>query len=286
MRKIVWLASYPKSGNTWLRILLANYRSESAEAADINALGDASGFARAAFDARLGIKSATLPVRTVERFRPEIYRAIARDGTAPMPIKIHDRWRRTDRGEPVFPAEISIGAIYILRNALDVAPSAAHHWGLSLEASVDRMADEAVTLAGETTGLSPTLPQPMGGWSGHIRSWIDESGLPVLLVRYEDLLADTAGELARIVAFCGLQVDAARIDHAVGHSRFDALRAQEGDTGFREHSAKARGSFFRQGRAGGWRDALPAPLVRRLIDTHGDMLCRFGYLDDKGNPVS
>jgi len=63
------------------------------------------------------------------------------------------------------------------------------------------------------------------------------------------------------------------------------VQARERETGFAERSNKASGGFFRKGRVGGWREELSPAQVRRLVDAHGDVMTRFGYLDACGVPL-
>ena len=78
MGDLVWLASYPKSGNTWFRILLANLLDGADGPIDINGITTgviASG--RWAFDDVLGVPSADLTADEVDALRPAVFRAIA-----------------------------------------------------------------------------------------------------------------------------------------------------------------------------------------------------------------
>lgn len=119
-------------------------------------------------------------------------------------------------------------------------------------------------------------------------SWL-ESGLPLHLVRYEDMLADPQGTLGGVLRFLEIEPDPARLAKAVEHARFGRLRAEEKRVEFRERQPTAP-SFFRSGTAGDWRKALSPELVRALVDAHGPVMARFGYLDEareflRGAPV-
>lgn len=286
MAEIFWLASYPKSGNTWLRILLANLRAGGE--ADINALaqyGMSGAFSRVVFDQYCGFKSSNLPVAVYERLRPQIFRVLAGQVPIPLVLKVHDAWRLTAKGEPLFPPDITAGAIYIVRNVLDIVPSAADHWNIDCAESARRLCDGSFALMGDPAVLAPGLRQVMGSWSDHVASWVDRSGLRLLVVRYEDLLADTAAVLANVVAFLGWSVDEPAIRRAVEMSSFTRLQQRERDGGFRERPVQARSLFFRQGLSGAWREELTPDLVRLLIDTHGATMRCFGYLDANGEPT-
>jgi aryl sulfotransferase len=286
MANLTWLASYPKSGNTWMRILLANARAGGP--VDINNLsrhGMPGGFSRAMFDRYCGLKSSTLPASVVERLRPDVYRTVAARATAPLVLKVHDAWRATARGEPLFPADVTAGVIYVLRNVLDVAASAADHWGVDCATAVTRLCDPDLGRESGGDALLPGVRQILGSWSSHIESWVDRSGLPLLLVRYEDMIADTEDALDRVIAFQRWDIDRETITQAVINSRFTHLQGSERASGFRETSRKARTLFFRRGHVNSWRDELAPDLVRRLVDAHGDMMRRFGYLADGGYPL-
>jgi len=284
MSRIVWLASYPKSGNTWVRALVTNYRRHEQAPADINRLdGGPIASARLGFDEWVGVEASALREHVVDRLRPEVYRRLASSAEAPLFLKVHDAWRRTDNDEPMFPPDATLGVVYIVRNPLDLVMSLANHHGMAPEAAVRRLCDRDPKASDSAVGLRHQLPQRLGSWSEHVRSWVDESGLPVEVVRYEDLAADAVAALERVVRFCGLDGNRdgscpARLAKAVAFSDFAELSRQERESGFNERPQTAR-TFFRRGRVAGWREELGPSLVRQLVDAHGPTMERFGYLD-------
>jgi aryl sulfotransferase len=273
---IVWLASYPKSGNTWLRVLLTNYLSDASEPADINKLsGGPIAGARRNFDEWAGVEGSALDANVIDRLRPEVYRRLARDADETLFVKVHDAWMRVDTGEPMFPADVTLGVVYIIRNPLDLAASCAHHWGTSIAAAVETLCDGA----GSPTkcNLTGQLRQRLGSWGEHVRSWVDDSGTPLHVVRYEDLSIDPCGFFGGVVKFCGLDYDEDLVKKAVAFSSFGELQRQEASSGFQERSPAAPGGFFRRGETGSWRDELPGDLADRLTAAHHETMRRFGY---------
>ena len=103
-----------------------------------------------------------------------------------MRLKVHDAYLLTDLGEPLFPADVSRGVIYLVRDPRDIAVSYAHHCGIPPAASVKRINNPVAGLARKHPWLQVT--QRVGGWSNHVRSWADQADIPILVVRYEDLL--------------------------------------------------------------------------------------------------
>lgn len=286
MAEIVWLASYPKSGNTWMRILLNNYLNDGSEPVDINNLkGGPIACARFWFDEWVGVEASSLDDKTIERLRPGVYRCLARAEKETLYMKVHDTWRLTDRGEGLFPADCTAGVVYILRNPLDMAASSSNHWSVSLEQAVESLCLKEFTLARSIGGLCDQLEHKLGNWSEHIASWLDNSGLPVHLVRYEDLKRNPVHFFGEVVRFCGLPYDVERVRRSVAFSDFSELQRQERENDFCERPTQTQGGFFRKGQVGGWREELPAHLVMRLIDVHGETMRRFGYLDENYQPV-
>lgn len=277
-RAIDWLASYPKSGNTWLRLLLANYFSESDAPHDINAPGVTRGVAgsRWLFDTMLGVSSSDLLPAEIQALRPQVYTVLAQRSDARLWLKAHDQHARTADGGWLFPRDCSGVAVYIVRNPLDVAVSNAFHDGHGdMARAVDKLCDATMTIAGRDT---LQLPQMIGDWSDHVTSWVDQRDIPVLVVRYEDMLADTAHALDRVLAFARPQLarDPALISRAVRGSHIAVLQAAEDARGFRETPPGAA-RFFRKGRAGDWRNHLTPAQVIRIRDRHLAAMQRFGY---------
>jgi aryl sulfotransferase len=289
MGHIYWLASYPKSGNTWMRILLTNYLRNATEPANINDLdGGPIASARGTFDEYVGIEASDLSQSEIERYRPYVYehlssehaRILAKRPNLPPPfLKVHDAYTYTSEGKPLLSKAATAGAVYIVRNPLDVAVSFAHHNNSSPELTVKHMADETFCFVDNPGKLHNQLRQKLLTWSGHVQSFLNEPDVRVLVVRYEDMLADTKKELSRVLAFAGLSQDDERMERAVRFSSFETLKGQENQHGFKEKMPKAK-SFFRSGTAGSWQDVLTADLQDQLAASHREVMQQFGYLPE------
>ncbi len=273
---IVWLASYPKSGNTWLRAVLTSYLREDGGPVSINDLvGHRIHNTRKLFDELLGLPSSDLTEREVRRLRPALHELIAEEFPHPTFIKVHDACIRIEAG-PLFPPAATAGAVCLVRNPLDVAVSYAHHQQWSIDRTIEAMNLGEAARGRHPGSLHTSFSETMLSWSANVASWAD-ADLPVCLSRYEDLLSEPMQAFGAIVRFAGLDWSAARLARAIDHARFDRLQDQERDEGFRERQPTAP-SFFRSGRSGGWRRALTPKQVRALVGAHGAVMERFGYL--------
>ena len=275
---VVWLASYPKSGNTWLRAVLTAYvRADNAPPL-INALiGSSIAISRDAFDEGLGLKSSDMTPDEVLRYRPLFHAMLAEELPSPAFVKVHDHNLRLPRGAALFPESATSGVVYLVRNPLDVAVSYAHHSNVSIDDTVRWMNNPRAAESSGASRITPRLPEPLTTWINHTASWLDQEELPLYVARYEDLLADPHAAFGRIVRFAGLEWDGARLARAIDRSAFSSLRAEEAKSGFREKQPTAP-SFFRAGVAGSWRTTLSQRQIRALVDAHGPMMERLGYL--------
>lgn len=274
---IMWLASFPKSGNTWLRAFLANYLTKARQPVPINRLGQ-----YAYTDAHVwpyerlsGKSAAALTEQEIDTLRPRVHEMLASGGKHVALVKTHSMLGMVG-GTPTITPAVTFGAIYVVRNPLDVVASYADHYGHSLEAAVEGMAADQAWIAANAT----LVRQHTSSWSGHVRSWLEAEGLHRHVVRYEDMTAKPEQTFAGILKFMRTPVDKDLLTRAIRFSSFRELARQEAGEPFIERSA--RGSrFFREGRAGGWREVLPPALVEAVVDRHRDVMARFHYLPDE-----
>jgi hypothetical protein len=277
MSGILWLASYPKSGNTWLRAFLANYLADTSSPVDINSLPDfAHGDMRAEYYAQVaGRTAAELAWPDINALRPQVHRFLAGSRPGLVFVKTHTLLTTID-GVPTITPDATAGAIYVVRNPFDVAVSFAHHYGLSIDEGVRALCLSELRIEPK----AGHIPQLVSDWSSHLESWIRPPGLQRLIVRYEDMLASPQGTFGKVLEFLHLPKDRERLKRAIRHSSFRVLAEQERKRGFVERSRNAE-RFFRKGGAGSFRDDLSEQQVAALVDRHRSMLREQRYLDDQ-----
>ncbi|MDP9054710.1 MAG: sulfotransferase domain-containing protein [Acidobacteriota bacterium] len=273
MSGILWIASYPKSGSTWLRAFIANLRQEGGEIADINHLGIPTAANRRLFYETAGIEASDLTDEEVARLRPEIYRYLATTSQQQVILKIHDARTNSEKAS-LIPSDVTIGAVYILRNPLDVAVSFAHHASESIEWAITTMGCATAAFSSDTPIRN--LNQRLLTWSEHVLSWVDRPPFPVHVVRYEDLHQQPTQAFTQVARACALSTDERRIQQAIRNSTFASLRAQEQARDFIERPPATQ-AFFREGKADGWRKTLSETQVARIVADHEAVMRRFGY---------
>ena len=273
MGSILWLASYPKSGNTWLRVFLKSVLEPNSPL-ELNKLAEAFPYDIAAhYYRRLDPRPVTEYTRSeVLAMRPLVHRMIADENSHITFVKTHSA-RVIEDGHALLTPSLTVGAIYIVRNPLDVVISFSHHSGKSIDQTIDMMnLSTAVDSASELR-----VSEHFGSWSENVESWTRRPEKSIHVVRFEDMCEAPTKTFRSICSFLGLDARPAHIERALKRSSFRVLREYERRHGFNERPASS-GAFFREGRAGQWTSVLTTAQVSRLISAHEAQMTRFGYL--------
>jgi hypothetical protein len=244
MGKIVWLASYPRSGNTWMRFLLANLLKGKAvsRSTEANLLVP---------DIHDGISGAHLY------------------GARTTIVKTHWAYR------PDLPLREDVaGALHLVRNPIDVLESNLNYamtrsgdfYDHSSDGDRGQRVNDFVEGYIQHAGHARFQQFGIGSWETHTRSWAEAPRpMPRLLLRYEDIVADTPSSLRRICAFLTLKKSDEEIAAAVAGASKDALRALES----REIAAEVEGVFYQR------RNAAAYAAGRRFVDRGTDSATKY-----------
>ncbi|MBS4009754.1 MAG: sulfotransferase domain-containing protein [Roseovarius sp.] len=274
-RSIIWLASYPKSGNTWTRLFLANYLMNAQTPVPINqahrfAMGDAmvKMYSRVA-----GKDIDQHNLSLCLKLRDPVLRAIVGNNADVNFVKTHNA-RVAPDGINLIPDGYTRSAVYIIRNPLDMVLSYARHYGITQE-------DATQKICNRDNGNLPTpttVAQYLSSWDMHVKSWMAYAPWKRLIVRYEDLLDDPETHFAKILELVGVPVDAERLERAIRFSSFDELSRQEEEQGFIERPEQSE-KFFGKGQKDQWKTDLDPALAEMIREKMGETMKRYGYLE-------
>jgi Sulfotransferase domain len=275
MRRITWLASYPKSGNTWLRAIVDRIvRPE--HPFDVNALGEtAPAFSGVTerFIAKQGVEAPLSTPGEARRYWAAAQHAICSSSEQEIFLKTHNVAAKFDCG--YFPDPIlTKSVIYIVRDPRDVAISFAYHYRRPLGLAVATLCSSwSFNFKPRQMGRTELLTS----WGEHVAAWTRLKRFPLLVLRYEDLLANSESGVRRIAGLLGKQVSEEEVRDVVAATSFEQLRRQEAERGFTE-AVRARG-FFRVGKAQQWRDVRDQSVFQPLLDRFSRLMRRYGYLE-------
>ena len=280
MGGIIWLASYPKSGNTWTRAFLHNFITQEeapqGETYDINRMNvlSTSDNGPVWYTEVLGKPAKEATHEELARARPLVHKYIHDQSSGFIFLKTHNAMVVHD-DIPLHTPKYTAGGIYIVRNPLDVVISYSFH--------LDRTLDETMEIM-ETTGFTSqtnekAVFQIQGSWSEHVYSWTKRPNQALHVMRYEDMLDHPHEAFSELAVFLQLPVDQERLSKAIAKASFKNLQEMEKEKGFRERPEHAE-KFFREGKAGQWKHDLTLNQVKRIVRAHGEQMDRFGYLRD------
>lgn len=277
----VWLASFPKSGNTWVRAIVTALGVHPHFFAVNQLSSGAQPFIVAGELGTTGLDCRWLDAHEVDVLRDtQIRRSSPRQQDAgetvkPRLRKSHEIYRSGEYGREPFPADATRAALLIVRDPRDVACSYSPFFGISIDESIDALAKG--TLSQQASPARGQTAQPWGSWSHHLTTWLDkEVPFPVHVVRYEDLKRDAVATLLPVFNEVGLTCSEAELRAAVDQAAFERLQDSESKHGFQETSPRTE-RFFRKGTAGGWRDELTDSQVAMIESDHADLMELFGY---------
>jgi len=255
----VWLASYPKSGNTWVRFMLYSVLYGAPK------------------------RSEDVPLKI-----PDIHRPMPFEKQESGPIYVKSHFELTDKHPQLTD---TIKAIHIIRNPRDVMLSAIHYRILTDENPNDFPKEQFIESYLKSGGDHYWEQIGFGTWASHARSWRNTDRFPVLTLRYEDLKTDPRAQLVRMLEFLGGTCSESKINEAVVASSFDSMRALEirekkssKPNDLSKHlfvgtsDATRKGIFFmNKGKSNQSLNALMPGLDARFNERFQDELLEFGY---------
>lgn len=274
---IVWLASFPKSGNTWFRCFLSALIDQEV---DINQLHTDGIFSsRRLFDITFDIDGRLLTEAEIKNRMPRIIRHYAQKSEKLLFCKIHDAYSINSKGAPIIPHDVSDVAIYLIRNPLDVVASYANHMNCDIDKAISSMNKDNGYLARQKNGMNINnqFPQLMYSWSGHVQSWHNQDKIKVVTIRYEDMKQKSLETFTRATEAMSIEADKDQIQKAIELTQFEKIKNLESEQGFKEKNILSA-NFFRKGKVGGYQEELTKDQINMIIDKHGDVMSKFGYL--------
>lgn len=280
LKKFIWLVSYPKSGNTWVRLFLEALQNDGAiESLKISSTqGIAS--SRAIIEDYLGVETSDLPDVEIQKLRPQVFKLWAKDIQNEAIVKVHDA--TFHQGIFTFPQEITKKAIFIVRNPFDMVASYANHMSYSIDRSVYALCNGNNSLAKNTKGLNNQVCQFMGSWSDFYNSWKNVYKNDLFIVKFEDMKLNPLKAFSEIVKEIGWDYSTEQIQKAIEAVEFDKIKNLENKSGFKEKPTNVK-NFFRKGEVGNWRNEINKEHADLLINRHFYTLLELNYIDNNGN---
>ena len=278
-----YIASYPKSGNTWVRIFiieLLNLISTNPKTIKLNSdicTGEIVS-SRMWVDDQLGITSSDLDEKELFNIRYKL-------GSTPYTYsdkysfhKVHDSFvSPTSQKSPIVSLKNCKGIIYIIRNPIDIVISLSHYYSWDYEKSIEFMINSQSSLCSRQDKSFTQVKQHLGRWDEHVLSWTSKKITPLIIIRYEDLINFPYKNFSKISEFLYITNNKELINSAIEKTSFENLKQKEIDEGgFVENSSK-KGKFFRSGKVGEGYKKLNKDQLNKLNFEFGKTLQKWDY---------
>lgn len=277
---LVCLTGYPKSGNTWVSLMITSYL----QGGRLNRLEDWLQVFRSRLDYQwysqlTGINFFDLTHSARKCIEPAALKKHAIQTASLWWLHTHDAYRLTPDRAPPFPADILHKVILIVRDPADIVVSLAAYLGTTIDRAVSRLCDEESVFVQRGMRGAHTKYET-GSWTTFTSSWLD-SALPLHIVRYEDLLEQPQDELRSLLIAIGLTPDEALLNKTVQSTSFEILRQREETSGY-AGAPTAGDAFFREGKAGLGYELLSKDQQNAVLKACGTLATTLGYPIRKG----
>ncbi len=277
---IIWIASYPKSGNTYLRSFLSSYYYSEDGKFNFNHLSNIRQFPNLKFSKfQAGTKeeaSQNWIYNQNEFFKKENFN-FAKTHSCLYPFK----------GNQFTTSNLSSGAIYIVRDPRNVITSLTHHYSLSYEKALDYMIDEDSSLLETTLDNDYSNFTYLNSWSNHFKSWKNNSMFKTLFIKFEDFQKNKEETFKKIILFVAklkkedTYINEKKFLNSIKTTNFTNLKNKELNEGFEESVfSKKTGkkiNFFNLGFNNRWQKLLSSDIKIKINRKLNKELEELGY---------
>jgi len=280
----VWLASYPKSGNTLLRTLLSAYFFSDTGNLKFDLLKNIRQFPSINLFEHLeiNIKNEEEVIKNYIKAQNHINKK-----NSIQFLKTHSCLFNF-KGNVFTNLKNSLGVIYIVRDPRNVVTSWANHESISLEESTEALIDKSYKIGG-ISNVRRDLFSYTSSWNFNYNSWKEfKSQNKYLLIKYEDLVNDKEKIFINILEFLhklrniDLQLDKKKLKNVLDSTSFEEMKKMEKREGFFEapidKKSKKKKQFFFRGPENNWKNLLTPKLIKKIENAFENEMLELGYL--------
>lgn len=280
---IIWIASYPKSGNTWLRSLISSYFFTDDGFFDFKLLKNIPSYPSPPFFEKYPDKF-DKPEATAKYWIPEQER-INKNNNKLIFLKTHNALCKIN-GYSFTDTKNSLGAVHIIRDPRNVISSISNHYQIDLDEALKFMKtpNKAIYVKKDQRYLGFNA---LFSWSSNNKSWSECQKFPVLTIKYEDLEKETFETFKKVFEFIKkvskLKEDfnQKKAEMAIKNCNFEKLQKLEKEKGFYEAISKKNSSekikFFNLGNKNNYKDLLNKNLIDEINLFYKDELKKYNY---------
>ena len=280
---IVWIASYPKSGNTWIRSIIAGLVYSEDGVFKFNKLHQLGQFpAKKYFN---GLTSQYDNIHELKKYwitaqeRINLKDDVTFLKTHHLNCKIND-YKFTNR-------ENTAGIIYVVRDPRNVVTSLANFLSIKINDSKNLLFNQSQLMGNERLSWGENIRSLIGTWSENYKSWT-MANENLLLIKYENLIKDPIFEIKKIVIFIKrfkkIEISNEKINNVLKSTSFNNLKKLEEDNQFGESSinkeTREKVKFFNMGKNNNWKEILDSEVAKEIEKKLFREMSELGYLKE------
>ena len=277
---IIWIASYPKSGNTWVRSFLSAYYFSKDGIFDIKNLTRIEDYPNKQFF------SQTVKEGEIHNHWEESQKKINKEGKVKF-LKTHNSLIKAFGNDFTQP-KYSLGVIYIVRDPRNVITSVKNHNDFSnYEEALKFMQNDNAILNDYKHLKNYAKTTIINSWRINYQSWIQNNFYRRLTIKYEDMISKPYEVFRDLIVFvntlCRFNegVNSLKLNNSIETTSFDKLRNIENQGNFSESvyslKDKRKIKFFFLGPKNDWRKELDKSLIKKMNEYYKEDLNKFGY---------
>ena len=290
-KKMFWISSYPKSGNTWLRLILCGlFFTEDGNLNNFDLLKKIPGFdslKNFSFVKEKSLKDYDIifngteyneeSVLTYSKYWIEAQKRISIDKGKFGLFKTHNA-RVKINNNYYTDSSITLGFIYISRDPRDIVISYSKHINKNMDETISFLLDGQIM---KKEKIGNKMPEIILNWRDHYLSWKKFSEVPSLFLKYEDMLNNIELEIQKITNFfyknynIKITNESSKIKNIIKSTKFDNLKKKEFQYGFPEHS---HSTFFRKGQQKQWSKILNQKQIEAIEEKFKNQLIELNYI--------
>ena len=279
---IIWVASYPKSGNTWVRSIISSLVYTEDGKFDLPSIKKIDQYPQRRF-----LEYFTRDYNNIHEIKKHWITSQERINldTKIKFFKTHHLNCKIDN-YPFTNKECTQATIYIVRDPRNLIDSISNHFSKSIEESKKFLLTSKVLSPGKEIELKGgNVITYLGSWKEHYRFWTKDNE-NLLIIKYEDLVKNIHNEIDKIIAFLknfiDFEVSDIKKENIIKSTSFEALKKFEEDGKFTENvfvkGTNEKVKFFNKGPDNNWEDSLPEDIRRELEAELKNELIELGYL--------
>jgi len=281
---IIWITSYPKSGNTWVRSLLVSYLYSDNGVFNFDLLKKIQQFPSKQY-LKFFLKDFT-DIKKISDHWIAAQDRINLFNDKTIFLKTHSALCRLENNSFTNKNNTK-AAIYIVRDPRNLITSLSHHYSLNIDQAFDFMSDKKKMLFTNEYGLGDFgIATVLGSWSEHYKSWQNIKFAPILFIRYEDLIEDTKNTFISILNFLktliDIKIDEKKIINTINNCSFEKLAEKEKTEGFFESVTSKKNqekmNFFYLGKKNNWKKLLNPKVEKKIRETFKREMKELGYI--------